>query len=196
MSLTESSEALAPSPLLRSYSPDDLAPEAADAPSAPRGEFELVLGPKHLLAILALLLTQMGLVAGIAYTAGRAAATVPPNPAQPRAAAAAVPASPKPSITPEAAPPAPVKPPTALPVSNDLTPGRPPAGLYLQVAAVDLASAKKMAAELGAKGFSARLTPGIGEQIYRVLVGPAEGGEKALAASLQEAGFASFPKRY
>jgi hypothetical protein len=191
MSLAEQSE-VQPSAFLRTFSPDDLEPEDYVLPTS-RGEFELVLGPKHLIVILTLLLTQMGLVAGIAYTAGRSAAVLPPVHAPAKTVAAVTaPATPAPPV--KNADPSPAPKSTAVPVVNNLTPERPPAGLYLQVGSVDLSSARKMAADLASKGFSTRLAPGATENIYRVLVGPSDGPANALA--LQEAGFMSFPKRY
>jgi hypothetical protein len=71
-------------------------------------------------------------------------------------------------------------------------------GNYLQSMAVDRGMAEVLAEALRRKGFQALVTGGPTEDIFRVLVGPAD-DDAALArlkANLQAEGFASFVRRY
>ena len=71
-------------------------------------------------------------------------------------------------------------------------------GSYLQLMALDRGLAEVLVEALRRKGFQALLTSGPTENIFRVLVGPAN-GDAALArvkADLQAEGFASFVRRY
>jgi len=187
---------------MRSFGPDDLEPPREfDGVVKPKGEFELVIGPKQLAIALFLLVTQAGLVAGIAYTAGKSAAqkTAPvaavpaPAPVPSPAAAQAVPSEPAAPPTAESAP----AEPAAAVSKSDEGPVAPPAGLYLQTASIGLAPARHSVLELARKGYQARLAPGDRDGSYRVLVGPLPGGQvQGVADSLRQAGFACFPKRY
>jgi hypothetical protein len=176
----------------RSFGPDDLEPlPDSEVGAKAKGEFEIVLGPKQLSIALFLLLAQMGLVAGIAYTAGRSSGTVPPK----RAAAAAIVEVPIP-VNPVISEPAPVAREAAAVSAprNELT---PPPGLYLQVGSLDVAAASAAVAALTAKDFQARLAPGSSENVFRVLVGPVPDGQtRSTTDSLTDLGYISFPKRY
>ena len=71
-------------------------------------------------------------------------------------------------------------------------------GSYLQLMAVDRGTAEVLVEALRRKGFRALVTSGPTEDIFRVLVGPAE-DDAALTrvkADLQAEGYASFVKRY
>ena len=71
-------------------------------------------------------------------------------------------------------------------------------GNYLQSMAVDRGMAEILAEALRRKGFQALVTGGPTEDIFRVLVGPAndDGALARLKANLQAEGFASFVRRY
>lgn len=187
---------------MRSFGPDDLAPPAApDGEAKPKGEFEIIIGPKQLAAALFLLVTGAGLVAGVAYTAGKSAAqrSIPaaaaPTPA-PLASPIVSQAAPSEAEAASPAEPAPAEV-AAVAQEGDPETEVPLAGLYLQTAAIDLAAARHSVLELARKGYQARLAPGGSEGIYRVLVGPVSDGQvQDVADSLRQAGFACFPKRY
>jgi len=189
MTVEEQSDEIRQSAMPRSFGPDDLEPfPDSEAGEKAKGEFEIVLGPKQLSIALFLLLTQMGLVAGIAYTAGRSSGSVPPK----RAAAVEVTASAAPMVSDSVAV---VRETVRVPApKHELM---PPPGLYLQVGSLDVAAASAGVAALTAKDFQARLAPGSTENVFRVLVGPVPDGQtRTMTDSLADLGYISFPKRY
>lgn len=173
--------------MMRSFGPDDLDPlDEFDTQTKPIGGAEMVLGPKQLAIALFLMVTLMGLAAGIAYTAGKSSAAMVHR---------------APELTPVAAPPA-ASPALPLPSSPPAVESwtaetEPPSGLYLQVGSVDLDSARKSVSELSRRGFLARLASGGTDKTFRVLVGPVSDEQiKAVADALREAGVPCFPKRF
>lgn len=192
MSAEERTEALNQSPMMRSFGPDDLDPLDELATQAnPKGEFEFVLGPKQLAIALFLLVTLMGLVAGVAYTAGKSSAALIHR-APEQTPVVAAPPAPSPAL------PLPLPLPSIPPaVESRTSETEPPSGLYLQVGSVDLDSARKSVSDLSRKGFLARLAPGVTDRMFRVLVGPVPDDQvTAVADALREAGIPCFPKRF
>ncbi|MEO8663330.1 MAG: SPOR domain-containing protein [Bryobacteraceae bacterium] len=192
MTVEEQTDEIRQSTMPRSFGPDDLEPfPNSETGAKAKGEFEIVLGPKQLSIALFLLLAQMGLVAGIAYTVGRSSGTVQPK----RAVTAAVFDVTTPAV-PVVSEPVPVaREMAAVPApKHELT---PPPGLYLQVGSLDVSGASASVAALTAKGFPARLAPGSSDNTFRVLVGPVPDGKtSAITDSLGDLGYLSFPKRY
>jgi hypothetical protein len=102
-----------------------------------------------------------------------------------------------------AAPAAAIVPAASIPIAAqqdgaDGTAETPVAGLYLQVAATDWATAEKMEQSIRSLGLRGRRAPGPSDRIFRVLVGPFE-SESAIVEALQtlEAnGYHPFARRY
>ncbi len=190
--------------LLRTFGPDDLDRVGDSVTESRKADFEIVLGPKQVAVALFLLLMQMGLVAGVAYIAGRSSAKAGEAAAAAVIRKAGLPAPPV-IVTPSAPVSRPAEapmPPVASPAgstysSNDILVNEPDPGLYLQIASVDQTAARELAKRLHRLGFLPKLAPGVTPAVVRVLVGPVDKEQVSDAAdSLRASGFAPFPKRY
>lgn len=160
----------------------------------------MALTSRQMTATLLAAVLMTGLMAGIAYVAGRSINSGPEEPAE----AAPVPAVTQPVPNPAPAPSAgavasAVQPAPAAAALNApavlVTPGR--AEKYLQVCAVDRGVGEIFVDVLARKGFVVRLAEGPDAKTFRVLVGPLEGADIAKTkAALEKVGFAPFVRLY
>ena len=182
---------------------------------------ELAKTNKKLVTVVMGMTLLLGLVACLAYLAGRSITSMKSQSAEVKvplsivvdspkakaeiAQAAAIAAAPvveasaivavtKPII---AAPPVAVAP-VAIDAPKAVSLAAPAKGeLYLQVGYVDKAQAAGLAATIAAKGFSAKTVAGDSESTSRVIIGPIQVAEMAATqARLMDAGFESFPRRF
>ncbi|HBY61137.1 MAG TPA: hypothetical protein DEH78_15045 [Solibacterales bacterium] len=180
------------------------------------GKFEIVLGQRQLATTLFLLLMQMGVVAGVAYMAGRAVTAAqfargengvvsskgpgqvlvvdPPSTTSSYGTATAAPlpatVAPRPEVTRKAA---------TMPVTMTLDPDPEPASgeLYLQVGSVERGMAEVFVEVLKRRNLPAKYIPGVKDNVYRVLVGPlAKSQLTSTGEQLTELGFSGFPRRF
>lgn len=188
-------------------------------------EYELQLTHRQVVTVLLLLLTVMGLVAAMAYIAGRSvtamrfaketsaqdnrkgpsgalvvepAAVATPTPTPSRAASPTPSAKPSPTPAPAPTPKAVAAeiPPTREPAASQVA--DPPPGAYLQVGSVDMGVARAFHEYLSRREFPVRIAPGASPNAFRVVIGPL-GGPKEIQETeirLKNAGFPSFLKRY
>jgi cell division protein FtsN len=190
-------------------------------PRNDEGEFELILGNKQLLSVFFIVVVLLAVFFTSGYIVGRSTAgaqmaaaperpivvepdveggvSPPPETASARPAPASEP-PPAPVEQPKrAAAPPPARPkPAPKPVVPPRT-GEPAAGsVYLQVAATTLPEAEVLLGVLQKRGFSGRLAPVPGQDLYRVLIGAIEGPDdlSQTRTKLQEAGFQPFTRRY
>ncbi len=168
------------------------------------GGMQLVFGGRQITAMLFLIVVAMGMVAALAYVAGRMTTSaqtlraenarqqsvksgqehviVVDPPGKPGVVPQSTPVKQVAVSTPAAATPAqPVAvaipaPPAALPKPPETpqAPSAQPAQLYLQVGALGRGMAEVAVENLVRKGFTARIAPGHADGIFRVLVGPLE----------------------
>ncbi|MEJ7607576.1 MAG: SPOR domain-containing protein [Bryobacteraceae bacterium] len=153
------------------------------------GEFELVLGNKQMLSVFFIVMVMLGAFFAMGYVVGKNSAPV---------TAAAVTAEPyvrsdaRSAMAPRREEPAVAASPVAeAPVASNSI-GQPKLGeTYLQVSAVARTEAEMLTGILLKKGFRAIVAPGPNEELYRVLVGPAQDVAESsrLKADLEQAGF-------
>ncbi|MDX2152292.1 MAG: hypothetical protein SFV54_16260 [Bryobacteraceae bacterium] len=175
------------------------------------GKFEIVLGQRQLATTLFLLLMQMGVVAGVAYMAGRAVTAaqfardgstamskgpgqvlVVDPPAVTKAASYGTATAAMLPVMPKRAP-EPVVP--AVQADPDPEPGT--GELYMQVGSVERGMAEVFVEVLKRKNMPARFVPGVKENVFRVLVGPLKRSElNETGEKLASLGFSGFPRRF
>jgi hypothetical protein len=187
----------------------------------PEDQLAVVLGQRQLIAICCMFLTVLGLVATLAYVAGRsitAAQMQPidkstdpvrpalvveaagPRPMQAQAASLPKPQeAPPPPLVVEATPP-PVKRPAPTPVTAPATqPTEPAKGeMYWQIGLVERGMGPVFLQYMKQLNLDARIAAGTSQSTRRVLVGPVTGQAEIarVKQALDQAGFQSFLKTY
>jgi cell division septation protein DedD len=176
-------------------------------PRNDEGEFELVLGNKHLLSLFFIVVVLLGVFFAMGYIVGRNSVpertetAAPPTVIEPKGTEP----SPMPQASserPPTAPPETKQPETAPPPETDAQEAPRPAptaasdalpkGSYWQVAAVKRPEGELLVEMLTKKGFQARLAPAPGtDGLLRVLVGPAQSTPQLaqLKTDLESAGY-------
>jgi hypothetical protein len=164
-------------------------------PTPESASYELALANRKLVTVVMGMTLLMGLVACLAYLAGRSVTGIratqesqmvvpPPVIVEPSAQMEAPPAVPAPAVDPAAAPSA---------VVEKETPRTPV--VYLQVAAAELPNFQPLRSQLEQAGFPLEVK--LIEGKHRLLVGPIEDGvqQQELVARLKAAGHPYFARR-
>ncbi len=178
---------------------------------------ELAKTNKKLVTVVMGMTLLLGLVACMAYLAGRSITSMKSQSAEVKvplsivvdspkakaeiaeaAAIAAAPVVQSPAVVAVTKPVVEVVAPVAAVAPKAVSLAAPLQGeLYLQVGYVDKASAAGLAASVAAKGFSAKTVAGDNASTSRVIIGPIQVAEMAATqARLMDAGFESFPRRF
>jgi cell division protein FtsN len=187
------------------------------------GEYELVVGNKHLLSVVFILMVLFGIFFSLGYFVGRNSSEVatveppltiakgtvsqpreaPPEPAQKAMEEPLVPGEAKVEASKAVAePPAPEpkpEPPPAPVARVKQAAAEPSVGeTYLQVIAAKRSTAEVYVDVLKQKGFSALMAPVPGGDLYRALVGPVKDSTDLarLRSELEAAGFKPHVRKY